>query len=170
MAEQPKQNSPDVDVGAHGQPPSPISPFIKIFASGLYSGYSPIASGTVGSFVGLLFYNIPSFEQPLFLIAACAIVFVFGSLAAGKMEQYYGHDPSAVTIDEVLGMWVSLLFLPKTLLVMIAAFVLFRAFDVFKPWPARVFDKMRGGWNIMLDDVVAGLYANLVIQLVIRVL
>ncbi len=170
MAEQQKQNSPNKDVAAQGHPPSQISPFIKIFASALYSGYSPVASGTVGSFVGLLLYSIPSFEQPLFLASACVVIFVLGSLAADKMEQYYGHDPSTVTIDEVLGMWVSLLFLPKTLFIMIAAFFLFRAFDVFKPWPARVFDKMRGGWNIMLDDVVAGIYANLVIQLVLRFL
>ena len=170
MAEQLNQNSPHEDGAAHTQPPSPISPFIKIFASALYSGYAPAASGTVGSLVGLLFYCIPSFEHPFFLTFACSVIFVLGGLAAGKMEEYYGHDPSAVTIDEVLGMWVSLLFLPKTLFIMIAAFILFRAFDVFKPWPARVFDKMHGGWNIMLDDVVAGVYANIVIQAVIRIL
>ncbi|HTR81625.1 MAG TPA: phosphatidylglycerophosphatase A [Bacteroidota bacterium] len=150
--------------------PAAISPLVKLFASGLYSGFSPIASGTVGTLVGLLIYLIPSFADTPTLLASCVVVFILGGLAAGKMETVYGHDPSAVTIDEVLGIWISLLLLPKTFLVVVGAFFLFRAFDVFKPWPARAFDRMNGGWNIMLDDVVAGIYANLVLQVAIRFL
>jgi phosphatidylglycerophosphatase A len=85
------------------------------------------------------------------------------------MEIFYGHDPSTVTIDEVLGMWVSLLFLPKTLLLAVGAFIIFRLLDIVKPWPARFFDRKQGGWNIMLDDVVAGIYTNLVLQLAVKI-
>lgn len=170
MAEQPKQNSPIDQVVPGPQPYPPLSPITKIFASALYSGYAPIAPGSVGTLVGLLMYLIPGFEQAYILLPACAVVFVLGTLAAGRMERHYGHDPAAVTIDEVLGMWVSLLFLPKSPFVVAAAFLLFRALDVLKPWPARLFDRMQGGWSIMADDVVAGIYANLVIQAAARIL
>ena len=72
------------------------------------------------------------------------------------MEKKYGHDPSVVTIDEVAGMWVSLVFLPKSIIVALTAFLAFRIFDIIKPYPARLFDEMHGGIGIMMDDVVAG--------------
>ena len=168
MIELPKQDSPTNTIVLESHPQS-ISPIIKVFASGLFSGYAPFASGTVGTLVGILIYLIPLFAQTIILLPACAVVFVLGSLAAGKMEKVYGHDPSIVTIDEVVGIWVSLLLLPNSFLNIAAAFFLFRAFDVFKPWPARVFDKMQGGWNIMLDDVVAGIYTNVILQIAVRI-
>jgi phosphatidylglycerophosphatase A len=170
MPESLKQDNPTEKSDPESRSSAALSPVIKVFASGLYSGYAPFASGTFGALVGLLIYLVPSFERSTVILPSCAVVFVFGSFAAGRMEEVYGHDPSYVTIDEVLGMWISLLFLPKSLFVIVGAFFLFRAFDVFKPWPARIFDRMRGGWNIMLDDVVAGVYANLVLQLAIRVI
>ena len=170
MAEPLKQDSPTEKRDVDSHLPAVPSPITKIFATGLFSGYMPVASGTFGALVGLLFYLIPSFERPEIILPSSFFVFVVGSLAAGQMEKIYGHDPSIVTIDEVLGMWVSLLFLPKSFLVIVGAFFLFRAFDILKPWPARFFDRMHGGWNIMLDDVVAGLYANLLLQVAIRIL
>jgi phosphatidylglycerophosphatase A len=170
MREPPKQNNPTKEI-VLDQPSSPtVSPLIKIFASALYSGYAPVASGTVGSLVGLILYFIPGFESNYVLLPACVVVFLLGGFAAGRMEMFYGHDPSTVTIDEVLGMWVSLLFLPKSLLLAGGAFIIFRLLDVVKPWPARFFDRKHGGWNIMLDDIVAGIYANLVLQLAVRIL
>ncbi len=169
MTKQPKQDNPTKASPSESQSPQTISPLIKIFASGLFSGYAPFASGTVGTFVGILIYLIPSFSQTVILLPACIIVFVLGSLAAEKMEKTYGHDPSIVTIDEVLGIWVSLLLLQKSVVIIVAAFLLFRVFDIFKPWPARVFDRKHGGWNIMLDDVVAGLYTNLLLQIAVRI-
>ena len=83
------------------------------------------------------------------------------------MEKAHGHDPSVVTIDEFVGMWLSVLFLPSTYLTFILAFFLFRILDIIKPWPARVFDRMNGGWGIMLDDVVAGIYTNIILQIVV---
>ena len=80
------------------------------------------------------------------------------------METRYGHDPAQVTIDEMLGMWMSLLMHPKTLGIGLAAFFLFRFMDIVKPFPARRFDRATGGLGIMLDDVVAAVYTNLILH------
>ena len=137
---------------------------VKFFASAAFTGYFPVASGTAGSALALALYCIPGFESPLFLGGISAAVFVFGVKAASLMEIRYGHDPGEVTIDEVTGMWISLLFLPKTLPVGLCAFVLFRLFDIVKPVPASTFDRMNGGFGIMMDDVTAGVYANITVQ------
>lgn len=139
----------------------------KAFGSGLFSGYAPFASGTVGSAVGLAIYWIPGFERPEWIISVSAAVLFFGVIASQRMEKAFGHDPSQVTIDEVLGMWISLLLLPKGLLISAIAFVVFRALDVVKPYPARTFDRLQGGAGIMLDDVVAGLYTNIALRVLL---
>jgi phosphatidylglycerophosphatase A len=138
---------------------------IKLFASGLYTGYVPAASGTLGSAIALPFYFIPGFESPLILGFILLLVFGLGIKASSIMEKRYGHDPAEVTIDEVAGMWITLFLLPKTILVVLIAFIVFRFFDIIKPFPARIFDTMHGGIGIMMDDVVAGIYANITIQI-----
>jgi phosphatidylglycerophosphatase A len=148
--------------------PEPSFP-IKLFASGLYTGYAPAASGTLGSAIALPFYFIPGFESPLILGFILLLVFGLGIKASSIMEKRYGHDPAEVTIDEVVGMWITLLFLPKTILVALAAFFAFRFFDIVKPFPARELDKMHGGFGIMMDDVVSGIYANITMQIVLLI-
>jgi phosphatidylglycerophosphatase A len=160
--EQQNQSNQTQDDSLSEQPTIGFLP--KAFASGLFSGYSPIASGTVGSAVGLAFYWIPGFEHPLLMAALCAIVFVLGVKTSDAMEKVYGHDPGEVTIDEVLGMWISLILLPKTILISLAGFFVFRILDIFKPYPARRFDSLHGGKGIMLDDVISALYTNLILQ------
>jgi len=164
-AESPNQNNDTVGTAGEGRPSVPF--LTKLFASGLLSGYSPVASGTVGSAVGLAFYWIPGFEHPLFLCLASVCVFVLGVFTGTAMEKVYGHDPAEVTIDEVLGMWISLILLPKTILISVIAFFVFRIFDIVKPFPARRFDKLHGGAAIMLDDVICGVYTNLLLQLAV---
>ena len=141
----------------------------KLFASALFSGYSPIASGTVGSAVALAFYFIPGFESLVIISTSIVIVFLFGIKTANTMEQRYGHDPAEVTIDEVVGMWISLFLVPKKIFVIIGAFFVFRFFDIMKPFPARKFDNMRGGFGIMMDDVIAGIYTNIILQLALLI-
>ena len=144
---------------------------VTLFASGVYAGFSPIASGTVGSAVGLaVYYFIPGFEQLTILLPAIVATLFLGVKASAMMERRYGHDPAEVTIDEVVGMWVAVLFLPKNLYVMIAAFFLFRFFDIIKPYPARKFDNVHGGVGIMMDDVIAGLYTVATIHLAIMLM
>jgi phosphatidylglycerophosphatase A len=142
---------------------------VKAFASGLFSGYSPIASGTVGSLVGLAIYFIPGFEQPYYIMSASIIVFLAGIKAADIMELRYGHDPAEVTIDEVLGMWFSLFLLPKSIVVATTGFFIFRILDILKPFPAKKFDEAKGGFGIMMDDVVVAFYTNLILQIVFSI-
>jgi phosphatidylglycerophosphatase A len=152
-------SSPDVE------PSFPV----KFFASGLYTGYVPAASGTMGSALAVALYCIPGFESPFFLGFMLLVVFLLGMFTSSVMEKRYGHDPAEVTIDEVLGMWISLFLLPKKILLVLATFFAFRFFDIIKPFPARKFDAMHGGFGIMMDDVVAGIYANICIHILLQV-
>lgn len=147
--------------------PQTISTFEKFLGSGLLTGYFPFAPGTAGSAMALALYFIPGFELPYVIIPLIIIMLVVGTHIASKMEIIFGRDPSQVTIDEMVGMWISLLFLPKLLMVSLTAFVFFRAYDIVKPFPARKFDRRRGGLGIMLDDVVAGFYANISVHILI---
>lgn len=141
--------------------------YVKFLATGFYTGYSPIIPGTTGSLAGLAVYLIPSFEQTPVISLAIVVGFLFGAYAGAKIEKSAGHDPSIVVIDEMVGMWISLLLLPKTLPVVVGAFILFRILDTIKPQPARVIQKKSGGFAIMLDDVVSAVYTNLIVRLVI---
>ncbi len=136
----------------------------KLVATGLGSGLSPAAPGTVGSVVGLLVYFIPGFEKPYIIIPAIALFFTWGIFAAGRMEKEYGHDPSRVVLDEIVAMWISLVFIPKKLFLIAIAFLIFRMLDIFKPFPANYFDKKSGGLFIMLDDFVCGVFTNILLQ------
>ncbi|MBI5020302.1 MAG: phosphatidylglycerophosphatase A [Ignavibacteriales bacterium] len=141
--------------------------FSHLIATGLFSGYSPIAPGTAGSIVGMLFYMIPSFEYPIIISSLISIFFFIGVYVSSKMERSFGEDPQIVVIDEVVGMWISIAFLPKTILIAFLGFLLFRFYDIFKPPPCRKLESLKNGWGIMLDDVMAGIYANLTIQLIL---
>lgn len=142
---------------------------INLFGTGFFSGYFPFASGTFGSLVALLFYLIPGFEILYLHIGLIISFFVIGVYAAGKIESLRGHDPSIVVIDEFIGMWISLLFIPKIWYFLIFAFFLFRFFDITKIFPASYYDRKKGGFSIMFDDVIAGVYANICLQIIILI-
>jgi phosphatidylglycerophosphatase A len=131
-----------------------------------YTGKSPIAPGTAGSAAGLLLIVPLRMAQNPWLDLATAIGLLgVGIWSATVVERHLGvEDPGLVVIDEVLGMLVSLLWLPLSWPVVIAAFLAFRVFDIIKPWPAGRFERLGGGLGIMADDVMAGVYANLVVQ------
>ena len=133
------------------------------------AGYIPIAPGTVGSIIGLLVFwlikDYASFTIEMFVAAA---LFFAGVWASTIVEQVLErHDPGVVIVDEVLGMLVALMLLPPTITVMIVAFLLFRVFDIIKPYPARWCEQLSRGWGIMMDDVVAGLYVNVLIHIIL---
>ena len=173
--------------GAQPEEPSDVIPFLpRIIATGLFSGYIPWTSGTFGTLVGVLFYLIPGAEHPAVLGAMSVIGFFVGVWASARVAEIVGHrltrtaemskrlfqpgdhetaDPSIVVIDEIVGIWITYLFLPKTLVVIIAGFIAFRACDILKPQPARALERVPHGWGIMLDDVVAGIYANIATQI-----
>lgn len=141
---------------------------VRFFATGFYSGYVPFAPGTAGSAVGLLIYWIPGFENHIILLSSIVVMFFVGVFVSGIMERSYGNDPPIVVIDEVVGMWITLLFLPKSIILSVGGFLLFRIFDIIKPPPARNLESLKKGWGIMLDDVMAGIYGNLVLQVLVK--
>lgn len=137
----------------------------KLISTGLGSGLSPVAPGTAGSVVGLFIYFLPGFDKPFAILSAIVVFFILGTYTAGRMEKVYGHDPSRVVIDEIVALWISLVFLPKRFILAMMAFLIFRMLDIFKPFPANYFDKRNGGVFVMLDDVVCGVYTNIILQL-----
>jgi phosphatidylglycerophosphatase A len=139
----------------------------KLLGSGFYTGYIPIASGTYGTLAALFIYLIPGFENPYFIIPAIIIFFIYGVYVGNKFENIYGKDPPECTIDEVVGTWISYLLLPKTIGIIIITFFLWRALDIFKPYPARKLEDLNGGLGIMIDDVVSGFYTLIIMHLVV---
>jgi phosphatidylglycerophosphatase A len=145
--------------------PGALSTVALALATGLGSGYSPVVPGTAGSLVGLLLFLPVHALPPAALLAAVAALSVVGVVSAGHVSRLVGiEDPGIVVIDEVAGMWVSLLFLPLTPVTAALAFVIFRVFDVVKPFPARRLEDLPGGLGIMCDDLMAGAYANLLLR------
>ena len=141
-------------------------------ATAAYCGYFPIAPGTVGSAAGLVVYLLVWWTRsPLVEIGLIAVTFAVGTWAATHAERYFGTvDPGAVVIDEVLGMLVTLAFIPVGWSGALAGFFLFRVFDVIKPYPANRLERLHGGLGIMADDAMAGIYANLALRLTIWLL
>ncbi len=136
--------------------------------TGLGAGYSPIAPGTAGSLLALILFGLLPAASVVWLLIS-GIVFFVGVKISTLIECDKGEDPSLVVIDEIVGQWIALLFLPAyPLMVFVAAFFLFRLFDIWKPYPIDLSQKLNGGWGIMIDDVLAGIYANLVLQIILR--
>ena len=131
-----------------------------------YIGFVPVAPGTAGSAAGVaIFYLIRGVEaawaQPLLI----AVLFVVGVWAASMTERALGGiDPGPVVIDEVVGMLITLLWLPVAPLGALAGFLVFRVLDVVKPWPARQLESLHGGLGIMSDDAMAGVYGHLLMR------
>jgi len=144
---------------------------IMAIATGLYSGYLPKAPGTWGSLVGLLlFFLLHTLSLPVYL-AIVAGLFLVGSFAAGEAEKIMDHkDPGLVVIDEIVGMLITMIGVPAAPLTMTLGFILFRIFDITKPFPIHLVDqRLHGGVGIMLDDVIAGIYSLIILQVLVRV-
>jgi phosphatidylglycerophosphatase A len=140
----------------------------KFLGSGFYSGYIPFASGTFGSLAALLIYLIPGFEKIYILLPAIIVFTILGFRIGNKFEELYGKDPSQCTIDEVVGMWISLLFIPKTFFNLILCFFVWRLLDIIKPYPAGKLEELPGGYGIMMDDIVASLYSLIIVHIIIK--
>ncbi len=144
-----------------------INLFEKIVGSGFFTGYIPIASGTFGSLIAIVVYLIPGFEQLQIILPSIVILFFYGVYVSSKFENVYGKDPSQCTVDEVVGTWIALIALPKTAYIIITSFLIWRVFDIIKPFPVRNSEKLPGGWGIMIDDVIAGFYSLIIVQLIV---
>ncbi len=137
-----------------------------------YCGYFPIAPGTVGSAAGLIVYALVWWTQsPVLEVGLIVGLFAVGVWAGTVAERYFGGiDPGPIVLDEVVGMLITLAFIPVGLSGALAGFVLFRIFDVIKPFPAGRFERLHGGLGVMADDAMAAVYANLSLRLAIWML
>ena len=141
---------------------------VLFFASGCCAGYVPFAPGTAGSAVGLLLFYLLATLPPALYCILILIITLLAIWLAGKAEKILGrNDPPQVVIDEIAGQLITLAAVPAHWAYMLGGFLLFRILDIVQPWPANKINRdMHGGAGIVLDDVVAGIYANLLLQLV----
>lgn len=132
----------------------------RLIATGLFVGYVPFAPGTAGSILGLfLYWAIPGTES-FGLLAAILLLFLLGVWSAKAVEQVTGvEDNQIIVIDEIVGVLVTLMFFEKSFTWLVVGCILFRFFDIVKLYPARRAEELPGGWGVMLDDVVAGIYS-----------
>jgi len=137
-----------------------------LVASIFFTGKLPIAPGTWGSLVALvIWYLTIPYISSITLIVTIVIILGLGVYTSSITEKYFKeNDPSSVVIDEWVGQWIALLFIPQSVVWGVIAFALFRIFDIWKPYPIRKLDELDGGWGIMLDDVLAGVYSLIIIQ------
>ena len=146
---------------------------ILFLATGAYLGYAPVAPGTVGSLAALplIFVSAALFAfSPVLQLVVLSALIGTACWLAGAAEGYLGeHDSGKIVVDEIVGFLCATAWLDLTLPRLLIAFALFRLFDILKPPPARYFDRqVAGGFGVVFDDVVAGLYANLVLRLLTR--
>jgi phosphatidylglycerophosphatase A len=131
-----------------------------------YIGFAPVAPGTVGSAAGVaLFYLAQASGLPWVQAALIVTLFAAGVWAGSVAEEALGRtDPGPVVIDEVVGMLITLAWIPVTPLGALAGFLIFRVLDVVKPWPSRQFEAMHGGLGVMADDAMAAVYGHLLLR------
>ena len=140
--------------------------FIATFG---YVGYAPVAPGTFGSAAGLVLFVLlraigVSWLEPIAVVA----LFAAGAWAGNVAERYFGGiDPGPVVIDEVMGMLITLMFVPVSWAGALFGFFVFRVLDVVKPWPARQMENLHGGVGVMADDAMAAVYGNVVMWLAV---
>lgn len=152
--------------------------FIYLFFVTVFGvGYSPIAPGTAGAIVAcfsLWFFEkfnlISTTSSPFLFISLIVITTILGIIASNQLEKELGKDASIIVIDEVIGMWVTMLFIPFTWLTILIGFILFRFFDIVKPFGIKKMENLNGGLGVMADDLLAGVYANILLLIIVRFL
>lgn len=148
--------------------------FSKFIASGFGVGFLPKAPGTWGALLALLLslplLYIENFQRNFILGILILVFTVAGVWSANKVEAAWGHDPKQVVVDEMVGFWITILFVPPVLKYYIIGFVFFRFFDILKPLGIRKAEQLKGGYGVMADDIVAGIYSNIILQCVIMVM
>jgi phosphatidylglycerophosphatase A len=142
--------------------------FILLLATGFGVGYSPIAPGTLGTLVAILIhYFLSEISPPLYEITLIGFFFLSVWVSENAERFFRKKDDQRIVIDEIIGFLTTMLWVPKTIRFVIIGFFLFRFFDILKPFPIRRLEKgFKGGFGVVLDDVVAGVYANIVLRLI----
>lgn len=138
---------------------------VLFFSSVFGTGYIKYAPGTFGSLAGVLLWAFFIPENFTIQLSAVVLMFFASVFFSSLAERIYGKkDDQRVVIDEVAGMWLSVAFLPKTFLFLVLGFILFRIFDVSKPLFIRKLQNIKGGLGITIDDIAAGFFANIILQ------
>lgn len=151
-----------------------MSSLAKAIATFFGSGYSPFAPGTAGALLAMVLVwpmcagqFVLGISTTTLLIILIVVGFVLGVICTNVLENEWGKDPQKIVIDEAVGVWIAFLFIPYSLTYFILAFVLFRVFDIWKPLGIRKIENLKGGMGVMGDDVLAGIYANVVLHLIV---
>jgi phosphatidylglycerophosphatase A len=138
----------------------------RLLSSFFYVGFVPVIPGTFGSLAGLIVYfGLLTVPDWYIYLSVVVLITVLGVWAAGRAERDSGIvDPSFVVIDEVAGQLITLFFIPPTWYYVLGGFLLFRFLDIVKPAPARHAERLPHGWGIMADDVLVGIYGNILMH------
>ena len=141
---------------------------IKLFSTFFYLGYLPPFPGTYASLAGVMVYLIISANNSLYYLIT-AFVLILGLAITSRAEIIFEKkDPRCIVIDEVAGVLICYLFMPVDIKLIFIGFILFRVMDALKPYPANLIQRFKGSIGVMGDDIVAGLYTNLLLQLLIK--
>lgn len=139
--------------------------FVRLIATGFFSGYSSFAPGTAGSGVALAIYCLLPLLNSWAWGGLLVGLFFVGVYTSGACEKAWGKDPRYVVIDEFVGFFITVSLLPQSVLMGIVGFIVFRVLDIIKPPPARQVEALPSGWGIVADDVIAGIYGHLILRL-----
>jgi phosphatidylglycerophosphatase A len=141
---------------------------VKLLATFFYLGEIPLAPGTMGS-LGGFFLFLSTADRPSLCIVVFVLITAVGFLTAGRAERIFGKkDPRQVVIDEVAGIFLVYFMVPLKIWNLLSGFLLYRALDIAKPFPAKQLERLPGSLGIMSDDLLCGLYANLILQVLLR--
>ena len=142
---------------------------VHFVAFGFGSGLVAKAPGTAGTLLAVPIYALLAQLPVLAYLAVVVLATAFGVWLCGESAKRLGvHDHGGIVWDEFVGYWITMLFVPLSVVWMVTGFMLFRLFDIWKPWPVSIADKnVGGGLGIMLDDVLAGIYAAVVLHIII---
>ncbi len=149
-------------------PPALLAQPVHLLSTGLGSGLSPKAPGTFGTIAALPFWCLLQLLPAAQYLVVVVLAFALGVYLCGETAKALGvHDHGGIVWDEFVGLWIALFLTPFEWPWVLLGFALFRLFDIWKPWPIRVLDaKVHGGLGIMIDDVLAGVYAFIVLQVI----
>ena len=142
--------------------------FFLFIATGFGVGYSPIAPGTLGTLIAVLVYCfLSNILSPIYEITLIGFFFLSIWISENAEIIFKKKDDRRIIIDEMMGFLITMLWVPKTIHFILIGFFLFRFFDILKPFPIRRLERtLKGGWGVVLDDVFAGIYANIILQII----
>ena len=145
-----------------------MNKFFLFLATGFGVGYSPVAPGTLGTLIAIpVYYFLSEIPSPLYEITLIGFFFLSVWVSENAERLFGKKDDQRIVIDEIIGFLITMLWVPKTIRFVMIGFFLFRFFDILKPFPIRRLEKrFKGGFGVVLDDVAAGVYANVVLQIV----